>query len=321
MSKVVVIGAGYWGKNLVRTFHELGALAGVAEANLQLRESITLLYPDIRLYEDYHPVLESDVSAIVIATPAQTHFTIAKEALLKGKDVFVEKPMTLSLNEAEELVKLAESNKCIFMVGHLLLYQPAIQIMKELITTGVIGTLHSLHQERLKLGKVRSVENVLWSFGVHDLAVLLYLVGEEPSWVQVNGQAMIQPITEDDIYLHLGFPNGVRAHLHTSWLWPELQRRLVAIGSEGMLVYDEEAQTVTLHRKGINSDLSNRDEGAEVVYCGEKQPLSLECSHFLRCIQERQRPISDGRSGLEVIRILEKASHGVKEGDYDERLL
>lgn len=314
MTKVIVVGAGQWGKNLVRTYHELNALAAVVEADAKLQESLRTSYPEIPIYADYSQAVEMDSTAVVIATPAPTHFTLAKEALLKGKDVFIEKPMTLSSDDAEELIRIAAENRLILMVGHLLLYQPAIQKMKESIASGMIGRLNSLHQERMKLGRVRSVENVLWSFGVHDLAVFLHLIEGVPSEIEVSGQRVVQPEIEDDVYVHLAFQNGVQAHLHTSWLWPEVRRRLVAIGSEGMLVYDEEKQTVALHRKGIHADLTNRDEGSEIIYEGNVQPLTLECQHFLDCIESRRQPRSDGHNGLEVIKILEQCSSKLQKG-------
>lgn len=313
MSKVIVVGAGQWGKNLVRTFSELGALAGVAEAHPELRGRLKTEYPDVPLYEDYRNALTSEAQAFAIATPAHTHAAIASEAIMAGKDVFVEKPVTLSVDEAEQLVLLAEERQRILMVGHLLLYQPAIQKMKDMIAAGTIGTLRSLHQERKKLGRARSVENVLWSFGVHDLAVFLYLIEESPSDVRVTGQCVIQPDIEDDVYIHLAFPSGIAAHLHTSWLWPEQRRNLTLIGTTGMLVYDEEAQTVTLHRKTIDERLANVDSGAELVYHGEAKPLTLECRHFLECLETRRRPLSDGRDGVEVVHILEQASKQLRE--------
>jgi len=315
MTKVIVVGAGQWGKNLVRTYHELNALAAVVEADTKLQESLRITYPEIPVYSDYSQAIQiEDTVAVIIATPAPTHFSLAKEALLKGKDVFIEKPMTLSSKDAEELIRIAAENQLILMVGHLLLYQPAIEKMKEAIVSGKIGRLYSLHQERMKLGRVRSVENVLWSFGVHDLAVLLHLVEDTPSEVAVNGQRVVQPNVEDDVYVHIAFQNGVQAHLHNSWLWPEVRRRLVAIGSEGMLVYDEEKQTVTLHRKGIDSDLSNREKGIEILYEDNVQPLTLECRHFLECVQFRKQPRSDGYNGLGVIRILEQCSNLLQKG-------
>ncbi|MFC5469734.1 Gfo/Idh/MocA family protein [Cohnella suwonensis] len=314
MTKVIVVGAGQWGKNLVRTFYELGALAGVAEAHPELRNRLKTDYPEVPLYEDYRSALTAEAQAFVIATPAHTHAAIARKALLAGKDIFVEKPLTLSADEAEELVLLAEEKQRILMVGHLLLYQPAIRKMKEMVDQGRIGKLRSLHQERMKLGRVRAVENVLWSFGVHDLAVFLYLVGESPKDIQATGQRIVQPAIEDDVYVHLTFTDSVTAHLHTSWLWPQQRRCLTIIGTTGMLVYDEEVQTVTLHRKGIDAELSNVDEGSELVFKGEAKPLTLECKHFLECVDLRRRPLSDGTNGVEVVRILEKASDLLRGG-------
>ncbi|MDQ1911295.1 Gfo/Idh/MocA family oxidoreductase [Paenibacillus sp. GD4] len=307
--QVIVIGAGQWGKNLVRTFRELDALAAVVESAPHLRVGLSNDYPAVPLFEDYKEAIENtDAKGVVIATPAPTHYEIASYALQAGKDVFVEKPITLSTADAQKLVELAEKLQRILMVGHLLLYQPAIRKIKELIEVGSIGSLKSLHQERMKLGRVRSVENVLWSFGVHDIAVFLYLTGQAPEHMVTSSQAIVQSDVEDDYYLHLTFTNGTVAHLHTSWLWPEMRRRLVVIGDQGMLLYDEEKQTVTLHQKGIHADLSNRDEGSEVVFEGAVQPLRLECQHFLECIDQRIKPLSDGANGLEVIRVLEQAS-------------
>lgn len=314
MVKVIVVGAGQWGKNLVRTFHALGALAGVAEADAKLRDQLRLDYPDIPLFEDYRQALATEAQAFAVATPAHTHAAIANEIMRAGKDVFVEKPIALSVEDAETMVRTAEANERILMVGHLLLYQPAIRQIRQWIGEGRIGALKSLHQERMKLGRVRAVENVLWSFGVHDLAVFLHLIGQSPIGVQAAGQRIVQPSVEDDVYVHLTFPDGVSAHLHTSWLWPQQRRRLTVIGTEGMLVYDEDDQTVMWHRKTIDSRLANVDHGTELVFQGDDKPLTLECRHFLDCVASRRQPISDGRNGIEVVRILAEASR-LLEGD------
>lgn len=311
---VGVIGAGNWGQNLVRTFFRLGALAGVAEINQEIRERLAAEYPGIPLYEEYSYLLESDAPAVAVATPAPTHYEIARKALLAGKDVFVEKPLALSLAQARELVEIAESKGRILMVGHLLLYQPAVQWMKSYFASGAIGKVVFLAQERVKLGRVRAVENVLWSFGVHDIAVLLYLVGEKPRRVFAVGQRFLQEQIEDDVYVHLGFDSGVQAHLHVSWLWPVSRRLLTVVGSEAMLTYDELEQKVVLHKKRVTADLLHEDRGSEVVFQGSEEPLTLECRHFLECIKERQQPISDGKSALDVIEVLERAEEGLKEG-------
>lgn len=306
--QVGVIGAGNWGKNLVHNFQVLGALAAVAEPNSTLQVALSDRYPDLLVYADYRSLLQSEIPAVAIATPVHTHYQIVKDALLAGKDVFVEKPMTLVTREAEELAVLAEERGRILMVGHLLLFQPAVQWIKAYLDSGALGRVHSLHQERLNLGRARAVENVLWSLGVHDVAVLLYLVGQEPSHIRATGQRVLQSEIEDDVYLHLDFPGCMQAHLHTSWFWPEKRRRLVVVGSRGMLVYDESDQSVTLHRKGIGPDLMNRDEGSEKVYQGSGEPLRLELEHFLEVLQTRKPSITNGASGADVIRVLEEAS-------------
>ncbi len=306
--KVAIVGAGAWGKNLVSTLNKLGSLGPVAEASQGLRDKMAETYPGIELRTDYTELLrDPDVTVVAIATPAHTHHGIAKALLEAGKDVFVEKPMTLVTSESEDLVATAQKHGRILMVGHLLMYQPAIHKVKELIQAGAIGKVFTVHQQRSKLGRARAVENVLWSFGVHDVAVLLDLVGEAPSDVQVSGHCGLQPGIEDDVYLHLTFPGGVKAHLHNSWLWPDVARWLIVVGSEGMLVYSETGQKVTLHKKKIDAALANVDQGEEVVFNGSGEPLMLEMKHFMSCCETRTPPLSDGQNGLEVVRVLAQA--------------
>lgn len=305
--KIATIGAGNWGINLVRNLHEIGVLAGVADAHEKLRLGVQAEFPRLHVCANYTDFLQSDIDAVVIATPATTHYEIAKAFLENGKDVFVEKPIALNSAHAEDLVSIADKNQRILMVGHLLLYQPAIQWIKEYIKAGKLGAIYSLHQERLKLGRARSVENVLWSLGVHDIAVLLYLAGKEPENLVFSGHAGLQSGIEDDTYVHLSFADGLKAHLHNSWLWPENRRRLTVIAEKGMLVYDEISQLVTLHRKTIDGALQNQDAGEEVAFSGNGQPLRLELEHFIHCVKNRCQPISNGQNGVDVVRVLEKA--------------
>ncbi len=260
------------------------------------------------MLDDWQPLLQSDINAVAIATPVPTHHAIAKAFLEAGKDVFVEKPMTFTVAEAEDLVATAKAGGRVLMVGHLLLYQPAVHWLKEYLDGGKLGQIYSLHQERMKLGRARAVENVLWSLGVHDVAVLLYLVGAAPASTSFSGHCGLQAEIEDDTYLHMEFPGGIKAHLHNSWLWPENRRRLTVVGEKGMLVYDEIAQNITLHRKIIDAELQNCDGGDEVVFEGSGQPLKLEMEHFIDCIKTRATPRSDGQNGLEVVRVLETAN-------------
>ena len=314
MVKVAVIGAGNWGKNLVKNFYELGALSAVVDEDEGRLNKVGKDYKGVHLLNSLNDLWKMDIPAVAIATPAPTHYEITKTALSKGRDVFVEKPFTLNASQAEELVTLAKSSGRIIMVGHLLLYQPAIRWIKDCILKNTLGKLYFLHQERLNLGRARRGENALWSLGVHDVAVFLDLVGGNPQRVEVVGQPVLQKDVEDDVYLHLAFSGGVAAHLHASWLWPEKHRRLTAVFERGMFVYDEIAQTVTLHKKYINSKLENMDEGQQVVFKGNSEPLKLELKHFIECCQSRQRPYSDGESAVGVVKILEEASNklGVK---------
>ncbi len=305
---IAVIGAGNFGKNHVRTLHQLGALSAVADLSPVLREGVTKDYPNVRVLESFESLLNDDaIQGVTIATPAHTHHGIAKRFLEAGKDVLVEKPMTMSVAEAEDLQRIAEATGRILMVGHLLMYQPAVRFIHDFIAEGKLGKVFTLHQERAKLGKARSVENALWSLGVHDVAVLLYLVGEKPTDVSAFGHRGLQADIEDDLYLHLAFPSGIKATLHNSWLWPEDSRMLRVIGERGMLVYDEKAQKVTLLKKTIDAALNNVDTGSEIVFEGAAEPLKLELQHFLDCIQTRQTPVSDGSNGVEVIRVMELA--------------
>lgn len=311
--RVAVLGAGQWGSNLIRTFHELGALAAVAEPDAARRSRVAEQYPDVITLSRPEDVWSSPLPGIAIATPAPTHFELARQALEAGKHVFVEKPLTLTSKDAEELVRIAEERGRALMVGHLLLYQPAIRWIKQQIDMGLIGRVVSLHQERLSLGRVRTAENAMWSLGVHDVAVLLYLVGQQPVHLSASGHRVLQPEVDDDVKVEFFFVDGVRAHLHSSWLWPEKRRKLTIIGMEGMLVYDELVQTVTLHRKSVTSNLEAIDGGSEVVFVGEGEPLRLECEHFLDVVRTGRRPLSDGRMGLEVVRILEEAQKQLEQ--------
>jgi predicted dehydrogenase len=308
VGQVVVVGAGNWGRNLVRNFYELKALAGVVELDAQLREEVNQKYPTVKVYGDYQEALSLDVAAMVIATPAPTHYHLARAALEAGKHVFVEKPMTLKQEQARELTEYADQVGRCLMVGHLLLYQPAIRWMVDYLAKGEAGEVWHVSTERLKLGRVRREENVWWSFAPHDISVVLALLGQ-PSLrrVQASGQAMLQEGIEDDVRVQLQFDEGKTAHLHCSWYWPELRRQTVVLAQKQMVVYDEVAQKVTVYDKGVDGQLNNRDEGSFVVKFTGSEPLRLECEHFLESIAQGTRPNSDGWNGLAVVSVLEQA--------------
>ncbi len=306
--QVAVVGAGRWGANLIRTFQSLGALGAVVETHQGVRGKLEPGLPGVGWFSSLKELPKS-ITAVAVATPAPTHFAVACEVLASGRDVFVEKPMALSASDARQMGALAEAHGRVLMVGHLLVYQPAIRWISAFLKEGGLGQIYSLHQERLNLGRARAVENVLWSLGVHDVAVLLDLIGELPNKVQAIGQRALQPAVEDDFFLHLGFPSGIQAHLHVSWLWPERRRQLTLIGEKGMLVYDELTQSVVFHRKRIEvPSLENQEEGVEEVFRHSgAAPLTLELEHFLARCKDRGEPLSGAVQGLRVIETLEAA--------------
>jgi predicted dehydrogenase len=308
MTSIIVVGSGHWGKNLVRSFDQLGALAGVVEVNPQLRESVKSQYPEISVFDDYSEALKTSASAVVIATPAPTHYSLAIAALRAGKDVFVEKPVTLKASEATELANYADEQERVLMVGHLLLYQPAIQWMKTYLAAGKAGKVLHVSTHRLNLGKVRMEENVWWSLAPHDISVILSLLDSPTlSEVQASGQAMLQRDIEDQVHVDLQFSSGQTAHIHCSWYWPYKDRKTVVIAEKQILVYDEIAQSMTIHEKSFDPDLAVCDRGVQSIAIASSEPLKLECEHFIDCVTLRRKPISDGWNGVAVVNILEKA--------------
>jgi predicted dehydrogenase len=308
---VAVAGAGAWGKNHVRTLNALGSLGGVVETSPSLRQRLQADYPGLPVWGSLDEAFPH-VEGIVIATPAATHAGLASQALEAGLGVLVEKPMTLDARHAEALVGLAVGCDRTLMVGHLLLYQSAIQELKRQLDAGVVGQVLRIDQERLSHGRVRSQENVLWSFAPHDVAVLFYLMGEAPAEVQASGACFLQPGIPDDVHLELTFSGHRSAHIHAGWYWPEKRRGLRVLGTTGMIVYDEADQSLALHRKHLAGgegpgSLFPVDLGAVLLYLGQGEALVREDQHFLDCLHRHTRPLSDGPSGVEVIRVLERA--------------
>lgn len=319
--RVAVVGTGEWGKNHVRTFAQLpGAhLATVCDLDDAKLAAVRSQHPGVRTTTRYEEVLRDDsVEAVVIASFASQHFDQARRALEAGKHVLVEKPMTLASKEAEELNHLAaRSGRCL-MVGHLLLYHPAVVKMKQLVDGGEVGELFYLYSQRLNLGRVRKDENALWSFGPHDVAVALYLFGAEPEAVTAKGEAFLQKGIVDVVFVTLHFPRRKLAHIHLSWLDPHKTRRTTLVGSRKMVVFDdmEESEKIRIIDKGV--DLNTQYDSYQdylklrfgdilIPRLHMAEPLRLECQHFLDCIRNSGTPRSDGRQGLQVIRILAAA--------------
>jgi predicted dehydrogenase len=312
--KVAVIGCGYWGKNLVRNFHELGALNLVCDATPQGRATASGLAPQAAIVSQVEEVFSSAVQGVVIATPAETHFELGMQALVAGKDVFVEKPLALTYEQGARMVQLAEKQQRILAVGHVLEYHPAVVQLRALIQSGELGKVHYIYSNRLNLGKIRTEENILWSFAPHDIAVILRLVGAMPFEVIACGGSYVQPNIADVTVTNLLFDNGVRAHIYVSWLHPFKEQRLVVVGSKKMASFDDIAKRLVLYDQRVewqaNQPVPVRHDG-EAVPFDSAEPLRIECSEFLQAITTRRAPITDGYSGLQVLRVLQAAQRSL----------
>jgi UDP-2-acetamido-3-amino-2,3-dideoxy-glucuronate N-acetyltransferase len=314
--RVAVVGCGYWGKNLVRNFAELGALAAICDPDREAAEGLAVRYGSKTA--ELNAVLEdSSVAGVAIAAPAVLHAALARRALDSGKHVFVEKPLALKVDEAEALCTLAEERDCRLMVGHLLQYHPAFIRLRELVHDGALGRLQYIYSNRLNLGKVRREEDILWSFAPHDLSMILSLVGQEPTEVTAQGGFYLHKAIADVTTTHLTFPGGERAHVFVSWLHPFKEQKLVVIGDRAMAVFDDgqkwdEKLLLYPHRIEWRETMPVpiRAE-ADQVSLEEGEPLKLECQHFLDCIESGRRPLTDGREGVRVLRVLSRASEAL----------
>ena len=306
---VAVVGNGYWGKNLVRNFFDLGGLHTVCDGNPAVETSFRAKYANVTFRGDFSLVLsDSNIRGVVLATPAALHFDMAKRALQAGKDVFVEKPLALNVAEGEELVDFAEKHGRILMVGHILRYHPAVIKLKELIGDGSLGRVQYVYSNRLNMGKIRAEENILWSFAPHDISVLLSLLDEEPQSVSCEGGYYLNNEVADVTLSQLVFANGVRGHIFVSWLHPFKEQRLVVVGSEKMAVFDDTAAEKLVlysHRVEWRNRIPNAVKAeAEPVPLNFEEPLRRECNEFLDCIESRRTPLTDGHEGLRVLRVL-----------------
>jgi UDP-2-acetamido-3-amino-2,3-dideoxy-glucuronate N-acetyltransferase len=307
---VAVVGVGYWGKNLVRNFSDLGALEALCDADPVAQTACKSRYGNVKFHADYATLLSDPaVHAVALATPAVTHYEMAKAALEAGKDVLVEKPLAVDVKHGEELVKLAEAKGRILMVGHILRYHPAILKLKQLIKDGVLGKINYLYSNRLNIGKIRTEENILWSFAPHDISVILSLLDEMPARVACQGSAYLNQDVADVTLSHFHFPSGVQAHIFVSWLHPIKEQRLVVVGSEKMAVFDDIAENkLVLYPHKV--EWKNRiptavKANAEAVALDDREPLRAECQHFLDCVETRTSPVSNGAEGLRVLRVLD----------------
>lgn len=308
---VASVGYGYWGKNLARVFHELGALRTLCDSVPESIKAAKAHYPELQCTQSYRSVLEdTKIRAVALATPAESHETMVRQALLAGKDVFVEKPLALNAAGGIALAKLAQKQKKILMVGHLLWYHPAILKLQELISKGELGRLQYIYSNRLNLGKIRREENILWSFAPHDISVILGLLGEMPSEILTQGGNYLSPNIADVTMTALSFPSGVKAHIFVSWLHPYKEQKLVVVGDRQMAVFDDVQTTGKLklyaHRIEWKKNVPVPTKAdAKIIEIEDAEPLKQECEHFLDCVQYRKKPRTDAWEGVNVLKVLQ----------------
>ncbi len=321
--RIGVVGLGYWGPNLARNFAAIEhcELTWLCDGSEQIRVKLADAFPGVRTSADIDELLaDSELDAIVLATPVPTHAELAARVLEAGKHCFVEKPLATTVADAQRAVDAAEKAGRILMVGHLLEYHPAVTRLKELLDADELGSLYYVYGNRVNLGKLRAEENALWSLGAHDVSVVLHLIGEEPVECSAHGESYVRGGVQDVVFCYLRFPSGQVAHLHLSWLDPHKERRITVVGSKRMATFDDMRTEgkLTVYDKGFDEDASSW--GEYITRAGESfsprlanaEPLRLECQHFIDCIREGRTPRSDGHSGLRVVRVLEALQHSLE---------
>ena len=316
--RIGVVGAGYWGKNLIRNLYKLGHLYKVCDVDECACKAVEEQYPGVESLNEYEEILaDPDLDGIVLSTPAITHYEMARDALRAGKHVFVEKPLALRVEDGEELVELAGRTNRILMVGHILQYHNAVIKLKEMIGSGELGKIQYIYSNRLNIGKIRAEENILWSFAPHDISVILMLLEEMPEFLSATGGNYLQESVSDVTVTTMSFSGGVKAHIFVSWLHPFKEQKLVVIGDEKMVVFDDSTEEKLflyphkikwLSRKPVASKAE-----AEVVPVTMVEPLLAECQHFIECIETGRRPRTDGYEGLRVLQVLSASQRSMDQ--------
>lgn len=324
-----VVGAGYWGTNIVRTFaaHPRVRLAAVCDPSPDVRARVERDYPGTATTDSLTALLaRPDVDAVAIATPAAQHAAMAVECLRAGRHVLCEKPLAITIDSARQVVDAADRAGKVMMVGHLLAYHPAMAHLRELVTSGALGTLSYLYSQRVNLGRLRTDESALWSFGPHDLTMILDLVGREPDTVRARGRAFLRPGTEDVVFMHLDFRDGPLAQVRMSWLDRHKERRLTVVGSRKTAVFDDTQpdDKLRIYDEGFDRPpahgslrdlLSLRDAPVHVPRLSMDEPLRVEIDHFVHCVETGSRPRTDAAAGLRIVRILAAAEASLHHHD------
>jgi len=314
---IALIGAGYWGKNHLRNLYNLGVIHSVVDKDSSNLKSLKTVFPNVNYMVDEEFVLNNNtIKAVIIAVPAENHYDVAKKCLLAGKDVLVEKPLAVKVSQAEELVNIAETKKRILMVGHILQYHGAVIKLKEIINCGELGEIQYMYSNRLNLGKLRIEENVLWSFAPHDISIILMLMNnQQPFNVKAFGESYITNGIYDITLTELEFSKNVKAHIFVSWLHPYKEQKLVVIGSKKMAVFDDVSEKklfIYPYKVKYNNNIPTAQQAKFYsVNFTKTEPLKEELLHFIECIETRKQPKTDGREGLRVLKVIEKAEESL----------
>lgn len=325
---ICVIGSGYWGKNLVRNFDALGALKLICDKDEVALGRFREQYPEVETTLALSDVLtREDIDGVVISTPAETHYSIARECLLAGKHLLVEKPLTLDEAEAQELIDLAAERGLTLMVGHLLQYHPVFVRLQQMVHDGELGRIHYVYSHRLNLGKIRREENIFWSFAPHDISMLLSLAGEMPETVSTTGGNYLHEKIADVTVTHMNFASGLKAHIFVSWLHPFKEQKFVVVGDKKMAVFDdtlpwEDKLLLYPHQIRWEGNLPVPDKAeAERVEIPQSEPLKSECAHFLESMETGTTPITDGVEGLRVLTVLKRGQESLDRGGCEQALV
>jgi len=313
--RIGVLGCGGWGKNIIRTLQRVHSVAAIADPSAEARALAAEIAPYATVHVDPDDVInDPTIDGVMIATPAETHFELAQKAILAGKEVFVEKPLTIDPDESQRLADLAHAHERVLMVGHLLEYHPAILKLRALIESGELGEIRYVISNRLNLGKVRTHENALWSFAPHDITVLLRLIGADPIQVVCTGGGYISPNVADVTVTQLLFSNGTRGHIFVSWLHPFKEQKLVVVGSKKMASFDDVARELVLHDQRVDwcdgNPIPVKGSGTPVEF-DSTSPLDLECLHFVEAVTNGSSPRTDGMDGVKVLKILHAAQRSM----------
>ena len=312
-----LVGIGHWGKNILHNLLRLNVTCTACDCNKELINARKKEFPNAQYTSRYNDILSNNkIKAVIIATPASTHFELAKQAINTQKDILVEKPLALNLSHGLELVELARFKKKILMVGHILHYHPAVSKLKRLIDIGTLGKIQYMYSNRLNIGKLRAEENILWSFAPHDISAMLMFIGEEPLKVNAFGGGYINKATYDTTVTTLNFSNGVKGHIFVSWLHPYKEQKFIIVGSKAMAVFDDltkEKIFIYPHRiRWINGKVPIAQKADHYTVAIEnKEPLREELLHFIDCVKDRKRPRTDGAEGVRVLKVLESAERSL----------